>query len=100
MGELSTWARVRRFAVPWSMIERAVAAREAGDWRVACDVSHVDVDQRERAAQTVRHALSMAEQIDELAAAAGLHLDARYATWRREPFGPDSGDHISVYRKP
>jgi SAM-dependent methyltransferase len=40
------------------------------------------------------------EQIDELAAAAGLHLEARYAGWRGEPFGPDSRDHVSVYRKP
>jgi len=40
------------------------------------------------------------EQIDELAAAVGLHLEARYATWQREPFGPGSRDHISVYRKP
>ncbi|HTJ32342.1 MAG TPA: class I SAM-dependent methyltransferase [Dactylosporangium sp.] len=39
------------------------------------------------------------EQIDELAAAAGLRLEARYANWRREPFGPTSRDHISVYRK-
>lgn len=40
------------------------------------------------------------EQIDEPAAQAGLYLDARYSTWRRDPFGPDSTDHISVYRKP
>jgi SAM-dependent methyltransferase len=39
------------------------------------------------------------EQIDELANEAGLHLDARYATWQREPFGPDSRNHVSVYRK-
>jgi SAM-dependent methyltransferase len=39
------------------------------------------------------------EQIDELAARAGLRLEARYATWQRAPFGPDSTDHISVYRK-
>jgi hypothetical protein len=39
-------------------------------------------------------------QIDEMAAAAGLRLEARYATWQRDPFGPDSGAHISVYRKP
>jgi SAM-dependent methyltransferase len=39
------------------------------------------------------------EQIDELAARAGLRLEARYATWQRAPFGPDSKDHISVYRK-
>lgn len=40
------------------------------------------------------------EQIDELATAAGLHLEARYANWQREPFGAGSKDHISVYRKP
>jgi SAM-dependent methyltransferase len=40
------------------------------------------------------------EQIDEMAAAAGLELEARYATWQRDGFGPDSTDHISVYRKP
>jgi hypothetical protein len=40
------------------------------------------------------------EQIDELATAAGLQLEARYAGWRREPFGPDSRAHVSVYRKP
>jgi SAM-dependent methyltransferase len=40
------------------------------------------------------------EQIDELAAGAGLRLEARYATWDRAPFEPDSRDHISVYVKP
>jgi hypothetical protein len=40
------------------------------------------------------------EQIDAMAASAGLELEARYANWRRDPFGPDSTDHISVYRKP
>ena len=38
------------------------------------------------------------EQIDELATAAGLHLESRYANWHREPFGADSKDHVSVYR--
>ncbi|MDP9814773.1 class I SAM-dependent methyltransferase [Spirilliplanes yamanashiensis] len=40
------------------------------------------------------------DQIDALAAQAGLRLEARYASWDRAPFGPDSRDHISVYRKP
>lgn len=39
------------------------------------------------------------KQIDELANQAGLHLEARYASWRRDPFRPDTTDHISVYRK-
>ena len=38
------------------------------------------------------------EQIDKLAAGAGMHLEARYADWRRSPFGAASTDHVSVYR--
>ncbi|WP_430786779.1 class I SAM-dependent DNA methyltransferase [Actinoplanes sp. G11-F43] len=40
------------------------------------------------------------EQIDAMATAAGLELEARFATWRRDPFTADSTDHVSVYRKP
>jgi SAM-dependent methyltransferase len=40
------------------------------------------------------------EQIDELAAQAGLRLTERWADWHRSPFGPASKDHISVYREP
>ena len=40
------------------------------------------------------------EQIDELAATAGLRLDARYAGWDRSPFRTDSPSHVSVYRAP
>jgi SAM-dependent methyltransferase len=38
------------------------------------------------------------EQIDRLAARAGLHLEARYADWHRRPFDATSTDHVSVYR--
>ncbi|GHG06273.1 ankyrin repeat domain-containing protein [Streptomyces filamentosus] len=41
--DLSSWARVRRHAVPRRMIERATEAREAGDWRAACAAAAVDV---------------------------------------------------------
>ncbi|WP_128819037.1 hypothetical protein [Streptomyces sp. S063] len=40
----SFWPRVRRFAVPASMIETATARREAGDWAGACAAARVDVD--------------------------------------------------------
>ena len=40
------------------------------------------------------------EQLDELAAAAGLRLEARYAGWDRSPFGPASPSHVSGYRAP
>jgi SAM-dependent methyltransferase len=38
------------------------------------------------------------DQIDRLAARAGLRLEARYADWRRSPFTAASTDHVSVYR--
>lgn len=41
--DASAWARVRRYAVPGWMIERATQARLAGDWRAACAVAAVDV---------------------------------------------------------
>ncbi|MFF5174767.1 class I SAM-dependent methyltransferase [Micromonospora sp. NPDC000089] len=39
------------------------------------------------------------EQIDEMAAAAGLRLVDRYADWHRRPFEATSPSHISVYRR-
>ncbi|MFG2342313.1 ankyrin repeat domain-containing protein [Streptomyces yangpuensis] len=38
------WQRIRRYAVPGWMIERATAHRLAGDWRAACAAAAVDVD--------------------------------------------------------
>ncbi|MFE0515488.1 hypothetical protein [Streptomyces sp. NPDC058964] len=40
----SFWPRVREFAVPASMIERATARRDVGDWAGACAAAGVDVD--------------------------------------------------------
>ncbi|MFJ2747912.1 ankyrin repeat domain-containing protein [Streptomyces sp. NPDC087297] len=37
------WQRIRRYAVPAWMIERATAHRLAGDWRAACAAAAVDV---------------------------------------------------------
>ncbi|MFI1439212.1 hypothetical protein [Streptomyces fructofermentans] len=43
-SRLSLWLRVRRFAVPPSMIETATVRRSAGDWAGACAAAAVDVD--------------------------------------------------------
>jgi SAM-dependent methyltransferase len=37
-------------------------------------------------------------ELDLMARLAGLHLQARYADWRKAPFTADSGLHVSVYR--
>ncbi|MEV6327749.1 ankyrin repeat domain-containing protein [Streptomyces sp. NPDC051909] len=42
-ADASAWTRIRRFAVPGWMIERATEARLAGDWRAACAAAAVDV---------------------------------------------------------
>jgi SAM-dependent methyltransferase len=36
-------------------------------------------------------------ELDLMARVAGLSLHARWAGWNREPFGPGSGGHVSVY---
>ncbi|WP_413755359.1 hypothetical protein [Streptomyces sp. MMBL 11-3] len=41
---LSMWQRVREYAVPPSMIEKAAARRAAGDWAGACAAARVYVD--------------------------------------------------------
>jgi hypothetical protein len=38
-------------------------------------------------------------QIDELCANADLLLDERVSDWSRSPFGPESIEHVSVYRR-
>ncbi|GAA0901666.1 ankyrin repeat domain-containing protein [Streptomyces thermoalcalitolerans] len=41
--EAASWRRIRRYAVPRGMIERATERRLAGDWRGACAAANVDV---------------------------------------------------------
>ncbi|MEU8033755.1 hypothetical protein AB0C13_34945 [Streptomyces sp. NPDC049099] len=43
-SRLSLWLRVRRYAVPPSMIERATGRRAAGDWAGACAAARIDLD--------------------------------------------------------
>jgi SAM-dependent methyltransferase len=38
-------------------------------------------------------------ELDEMAAAAGLGLDARWADWRQTPFSAESPHHVAVYRR-
>lgn len=42
-SRLSFWPRVREFAVPPSMIEKATARRHVGDWAGACAAAGIDV---------------------------------------------------------
>jgi len=37
-------------------------------------------------------------QLDEMAAAAGFDVDQRWSGWSGEPFGPQSDNHVTIYR--
>jgi hypothetical protein len=39
-------------------------------------------------------------ELDLMARLAGLRLAERFADWRRQPFTSESGQHVSVWRKP
>ncbi|MFK0257833.1 ankyrin repeat domain-containing protein [Streptomyces sp. NPDC090445] len=58
------WQRIRRYAVPGWMIERATGHRLAGDWRAACAAAAVDVafDLSEVSA---RHGAPVAEAVED-----------------------------------
>ncbi|MBO4208671.1 ankyrin repeat domain-containing protein [Micromonospora echinofusca] len=43
LPEARVWQRIRRYAVPATMIEACAAARSAGDWRTACAAGRIDV---------------------------------------------------------
>ncbi|MGW1060822.1 hypothetical protein [Micromonospora rubida] len=64
-SRLSCWLRVRKFAVPPSMIKSATARRVAGDWAGACAAARVDVDLNLRAvARTHGHELAARVRAD------------------------------------
>ncbi|MCX4529660.1 MULTISPECIES: ankyrin repeat domain-containing protein [unclassified Streptomyces] len=62
--DVSTWQRIRRYAVPGWMIERATAHRLAGDWRAACAAAAVDV-RFEPADIASRYGASVAEALED-----------------------------------
>jgi len=79
--------------------------------RVRLDVTVVDpVEQRSESQHVVlepggvrlypvRVRWAFPSELDLMARLAGLELRHRWAGWRREPFGPASGQHVSVYAK-
>jgi SAM-dependent methyltransferase len=47
----------------------------------------------------VVHRYAFPSELDLMAQLAGLEPEHRWATWRRDVFGPQSESHVSVYRK-
>ena len=40
------------------------------------------------------------DQVDQMAATAGMELENRWADWSRSEFTKSSGHHVSVWRRP
>ncbi|MZD07231.1 hypothetical protein GTW43_19375, partial [Streptomyces sp. SID5785] len=59
---LPMWQRVRRYAVPPSMIESAGRRRAVGDWAGACAAARVDLDLDLRAVRH-RHGTDLADRL-------------------------------------
>ncbi|MQY03661.1 ankyrin repeat domain-containing protein [Actinomadura macrotermitis] len=63
-ADLDMWERVRRYAVPRSMIERAAERRAAGDWRGACEAAGIRVHLRLGRIRR-NHGREIAEAVEE-----------------------------------
>ncbi|MBD0736813.1 hypothetical protein [Streptomyces sp. CBMA29] len=61
-ARLLMWRRVREYAVPESMIERAAARSAVGDWAGACAAARIDVDLDPRTVR-VRHGAESAARL-------------------------------------
>jgi SAM-dependent methyltransferase len=88
-----------------------VEARTVTADKVVLSVSRSDPDAQELSGQYVditeagirlrpwRLRWATPDQLDALAADAGLALVERWAGWDRSPFGPDDDAHVSVYAR-
>ncbi|MCX4586137.1 hypothetical protein [Streptomyces sp. NBC_01481] len=83
-SRLSFWLRVRKFAVPSSMIETATARRLAGDWAGACAAAGIDVDLNLRSL-TRTHGQELAAQVR----ADLRHLAPDLLRWQMPRIAPD-----------
>jgi SAM-dependent methyltransferase len=59
----------------------------------------LEATRHDRSAQLVTSQRVVLREVDLMAELAGLTLRHRWAGWRKEPFGPDSTRHVSVYGK-
>jgi SAM-dependent methyltransferase len=88
--------------------------QRVGATRVDLDMVSIAVTQHDRTAQTLTSAhvvitgsgtrmypvklrYAFPSELDLMARLAGMRLRERFSGWRREPFGPSSVSHVSVY---
>jgi SAM-dependent methyltransferase len=88
-----------------------VAAQHVGLDIATFDVAELDMAAQQVTAQhvvlrdgsvtlyPVKLRFAYAPELDLMARLAGLALRERWAGWKREPFGPSSGQHVSVWEK-
>jgi len=94
---------------PTDVAADAVAPRRITADRVVLSVSQSDPDHQEVVGQYVditeagiklrpwHIRWTTPDQLDAMAATAGLRLAERWADWDRAPFHPDASAHVSIY---
>ena len=91
---------------------QAVSTRHVAGDRVSIEVAWLDQTTQTMSTTQIRfrdgdvrlypanHRYAWPAELDLMARLAGMGLEQRWASWKRDPFTPDSTDHVSVYRKP
>ncbi len=59
---------------------------------------HVDISETGIRLRPWHLRYAFPDELDRHAGAAGLTLESRWSDWRGAPFGPDSGQHVTIYR--
>ncbi len=72
-------------------------SRRASDGRTV-DGQHIEITERGIKLRPWRISCLTPDDLDSLAAAAGLRLDERWSNWDATPFGTGDTVHISIYR--
>jgi hypothetical protein len=79
--------------------DRAVLSVSMPDRRGAMVGQFIDISAAGVVMRPWRIRTSSPEQIDDMAARAGLVLERRSSGWAGEPFTASNGRHVSIYRK-
>ena len=96
LADRANWLSVRSISRDCVVLQASLVDVEAQ----TVAAQHVEITERGIRLRPLSIRYLYPSQLDELAAAAGLTLDARYADWSGETFDDDSPVHVSVYRLP
>jgi ubiquinone/menaquinone biosynthesis C-methylase UbiE len=94
LAERANWVSVRTIARDRLVLQASLVDVDAQ----TVEAQHVEITESGIRLRPLAIRYLYPAQLDDLAARAGLVLEARHAGWSGEPFDDDSPVHVSVYR--